>query len=159
MKIDPKISSSRGSRQVDKDKKSRNNSGSISSSLFSKILGSKDINSDSNIDILSLPEQIEAALHEVDALGRELSLKKNMESLRRFRDKIKQVVKRFQGAFVNKHFVGEDQSGTVKQLHLSRVIDDELKELTQMLMGKQKPNLEIAASVDNIKGLLIDYLK
>lgn len=159
MKINSKMPSSRGGRQVDKDKKSSKSPKSIGSSLFSKILGSKEINSDSSVDQLSLSEQIEMALQEVDSLGRELSLKKNMESLAKFRDKIKQVIKRFQGAFTNNHFVGEDQSGTVKQLYLSRVINDELKELTQTLMGKQKPSLEIAASVDNIKGLLIDYLK
>lgn len=159
MKINQKLSVSSGSRKSDSERKSSKGLRSTGGGLFSALLGSNDPDRISTVNNLSISDQIQLALQEVDLLGRELSLKKNMESLRKFREKIRQIVKKFQGAFDNRHFVGEDQSGVVKQLHLSRVINDELKGLTEMLMGKQKPNLEIAASVDNIKGLLIDYLK
>ena len=159
MKIDSKITKSNKSISSGKDRKQKKDLKQLGRGLFSKLLGSNP--SDNNVDSneLSIREQIDTALLEIDFLGRELSLKKNMESLHRFREKVRHILKQFQGAFNNRHFVGEDQSGTVKQLHLSRVIDRELKVLTETLMGKQKPNIEIAASVDNIKGLLIDYLK
>ena len=159
MKIDSKITKSNKSISSGKDRKQKKDLKQLGRGLFSKLLGSKP--SDNNVDSneLCIREQIDTALLEIDFLGRELSLKKNMESLHRFREKVRHILKQFQGAFNNRHFVGEDQSGTVKQLHLSRVIDRELKVLTETLMGKQKPNIEIAASVDNIKGLLIDYLK
>ena len=159
MKIDSKITKSSKSISSGKDRKQNKDLKQIGKSLFSKLLGSDSLENSANSNELSTQEQIDAALIEIDFLGRELSLKKNMESLYRFREKVRQILKKFQGAFNNRNFVGEDQSGTVKQLHLSRVIDQELKTLTETLMGKQKPNIEIAASVDNIKGLLIDYLK
>ena len=159
MKIDSKIGKSSKSLSKAKDRKQKKDLKHLGHGLFSKLLGSKPLENQLVSAELSTQEQIDAVLVEIDFLGRELSLKKNMESLRRFREKVRQVLKQFQGAFNNRHFVGEDQSGTVKQLHLSRVIDRELKVLTETLMGKQKPNIEIAASVDNIKGLLIDYLK
>ena len=159
MKIDSKIGKSSKSISNGKDRKQKKDLKQLSKGLFSKLLGSNPSESQIASVELTTQEQIDAVLVEIDFLGRELSLKKNMESLRRFREKVRQVLKQFQGAFNNRHFVGEDQSGTVKQLHLSRVIDRELKVLTETLMGKQKPNIEIAASVDNIKGLLIDYLK
>ena len=159
MKIDSKIGKSSKSISAGKDRKQNKNLKQLSKGLFSKLLGSNHSESQITSAELTTQEQIDAVLIEIDFLGRELSLKKSMESLRRFREKVRQILKQFQGAFNNRHFVGEDQSGTVKQLHLSRVIDQELKVLTETLMGKQKPNIEIAASVDNIKGLLIDYLK
>tara|TARA_Y100001968_G_C19102902_1_gene593434 strand:+ start:105 stop:584 length:480 start_codon:yes stop_codon:yes gene_type:complete len=159
MKIDSKVSKSSKSTISGKDRKQKKDLKQLGGGLFSKLLGSSPSDNNASSAELSIREQIDAALLEVDFLGRELSLKKNMESLRRFREKVRQILKQFQGAFNNRHFVGEDQSGTVKQLHLSSVIDRELKVLTETLMGKQKPNIEIAASVDNIKGLLIDYLK
>tara|TARA_Y100000589_G_scaffold176046_1_gene167026 strand:- start:861 stop:1340 length:480 start_codon:yes stop_codon:yes gene_type:complete len=159
MKIDSKISKSNKSVTSGKDRKQKKDLKPLGRGLFSKLLGSNPSDNVVPSMELSIREQIDAALLEVDFLGRELSLKKNMESLRRFREKVRQILKQFQGAFNNRHFVGEDQSGTVKQLHLSSVIDRELKVLTETLMGKQKPTIEIAASVDNIKGLLIDYLK
>ena len=159
MKIDSKVSKSSKSTISGKDRKQKKDLKQLGRGLFSKLLGSSPSDNDVSSAELSIREQIDAVLLEVDFLGRELSLKKNMESLRRFREKVRQILKQFQGAFNNRHFVGEDQSGTVKQLHLSSVIDRELKVLTETLMGKQKPNIEIAASVDNIKGLLIDYLK
>ena len=159
MKIDSKITKSSKSISSGKDRKQNKDLKQIGKSLFSKLLGSDSLENHAHSNELSTQEQIDAALVEIDFLGRELSLKKNMESLHRFREKVRQILKKFQGAFNNRNFVGEDQSGTVKQLHLSRVIDQELKTLTETLMGKQKPNIEIAASVDNIKGLLIDYLK
>ena len=159
MKIDTKIAKSNKTISGGKDRKQKKDLKQLSKGLFSRLLGSNPSESSVGSAELTTQEQIDAALIEIDFLGRELSLKKNMESLHRFREKVRQILKQFQGAFNNRHFVGEDQSGTVKQLHLSRVIDRELKILTETLMGKQKPNIEIAASVDNIKGLLIDYLK
>lgn len=39
------------------------------------------------------------------------------------------------------------------------VIDKKLEELTQMLLGEQKDNLNIAGTIDDISGLLIDIYK
>lgn len=41
-------------------------------------------------------------------------------------------------------------------MHISRKINEELVEMTQIVMGQEKQNIDLAASVANIKGLLID---
>jgi Uncharacterized protein conserved in bacteria len=38
-------------------------------------------------------------------------------------------------------------------------IDQKLEELTQMLMTEQKENLDVAATIDDISGLLVDIYK
>lgn len=38
-------------------------------------------------------------------------------------------------------------------------IDQKLDELTQMLMSEQKENLDVAATIDDISGLLVDIYK
>src|SRR3712207_7059354 len=38
-------------------------------------------------------------------------------------------------------------------------IDEKLKELTEMLLSDQKENLDIASSIDEITGLLVDIYK
>ncbi|WP_027624357.1 YaaR family protein [Clostridium lundense] len=38
-------------------------------------------------------------------------------------------------------------------------VDQKLEELTQMLLGDQKENLDVASSIDEIAGLLVDIYK
>ena len=102
----------------------------------------------------------EELFSELEDLGKELSLRKSMAAMERYRGAIKKILQDLipQGMESVSFQGGQTAEGT-KYYHLTRVVDENLMELAEKVMSNEKNHMEIAATVDNIKGVLIDYFK
>ncbi|PCJ19317.1 MAG: hypothetical protein COB02_07980 [Candidatus Cloacimonadota bacterium] len=151
-----KINSSNSSLISKKDKKSTSKvkkSSSFFSSLFQPVdaLEVKEEESGLNYDSI---------LEELESIGKELILKRNMGSLERYKKKIRSLLDEFNKKSQNTAFlVGGSLSNDHNQLQISRVVNDNLVDVTNKIMSSEKSSVDLAATIDNIKGLLIDYMK
>ena len=156
MKIDSKRPAPVGDGKKKRDKAKRKKSEGLG--LFERVFGSTNTDSQKVEPVTASKEQeLAQILKELDDLGRELALSKSMKALEDYTGRVKAILEDFQkNAFTEISLVGGNISGRAKEMHISRKINEELVEMTQIVMGQEKQNIDLAASVANIKGLLID---
>ncbi|MCO4783439.1 MAG: DUF327 family protein [Candidatus Cloacimonetes bacterium] len=152
MKIDsssPKIVS----KKDKKNSKTAKKTNSFFSSLFQPIQALEERPQENHFDYESIMDQLEE-------IGKELILKRNMGALKSYKERVRALIKEFSNkAHETSFLVGGSQSNDHNQLQISRVINDNLVDITNQIMGNEKSSVDLAATIDNIKGLLVDYMK
>lgn len=99
----------------------------------------------------------EAALAEIDDLGRELREHPILVNLRNYKAAVRAVLKLIvdEGlAIEERRFV--DQHGRRRVYLLVAQVDEQLEQLTRLILNKQASTIVLASKLDEIRGLLLD---
>lgn len=99
-------------------------------------------------------KQIQEMVEKIKVAGQKLKDSATEENIRQYKDNIKDYL-----TFVlkNYHKIRHDRSINYSTVYTRvEVINKEVEELTQRLLGEEKGNIDIVAEVDKITGLLID---
>ncbi len=113
------------------------------------------------IDTLQLYDNIEQGLdyvlEDIDQLGHLLREKPTFANLQNYKSAVRSFL---QTAVTHIYGVEErrfvDQRGRRRIYLLVAKIDDQLEQLTRLILSKQASNLDLASRLDEIRGLLLD---
>lgn len=128
-------------------------------SLFASIFGVTEAGTVKE-DLREAGVPVEELLEELSVLGRDLSFHRSPGALERYKKKVRQILQLFiddSQQTVNQ--LTETADGHHKQICLIKTIDENLAELTRIALDQEKSNIDLAAQIDNIRGILIDCLK
>ncbi|WP_446898562.1 YaaR family protein [Clostridium sp. LBM24168] len=102
-------------------------------------------------------EQLKNMFDNIKKKGNRLSVTKCYSDVRAYKKMIKEYLK---SVLNYMYSVKKDISFWQTQYFITvETIDKKLEELTNMLMNEQKENLNIASTIDDISGLLVDIYK
>lgn len=102
-------------------------------------------------------EQLKEMFDNIKKKGNRLSITKCYSDVVAY----KKMIKEYLGSILNHMYkIKKDISFWQTQYFITvETIDSKLEELTQMLMSEQKNNLNVAATIDHITGLMVDIYK
>ncbi|NMM62912.1 YaaR family protein [Clostridium sp. P21] len=102
-------------------------------------------------------EQLKEMFDNIKKKGNRLSITKCYADVKAY----KRMIKEYLSSILNYMYsVKKDISFWQTQYFITvETIDQKLEELTQMLMSEQKDNLNVAATIDDITGLMVDIYK
>ncbi|NMB38825.1 MAG: YaaR family protein [Firmicutes bacterium] len=105
----------------------------------------------------NIEHDLDCILEDIDELGRLLREKPTFINLKNYKAAVRSFL---QAAVEHTYGVQErrfvDQHGRRRIYLLIAKIDDQLEQLTSLLMSKQASNLDLASKLDEIRGLLLD---
>ncbi len=102
-------------------------------------------------------EQLKEMLKSIKAKGNRLAVTKSYADVRAYKRAIKEYLESILGFM---YTVKKDISFWQTQYYVTvDTIDQKLEELTQMLLSEEKDNLNVAGTVDEIAGLIVDIYK
>lgn len=102
-------------------------------------------------------EQLKMMLEDIKKKGNRLAVTKCYSDVHAYKNMIREYLK---SVLEHMYDVKKDISFWQTQYFMTvDVIDDKLKELTDMLLSEEKDNLKIAATIDEISGLVVDIYK
>ncbi len=107
----------------------------------------------------SLQEKIANLMNEIDAQSKKIEKNLHLGEIVRY----KKLVKDFLNLTINNsHTFSKDnfldRRGRHRVLSIIKKVDNELEQLTQDFLSKEKNSLKILRRMDGIKGLLVDIL-
>ncbi|MCY6371899.1 YaaR family protein [Clostridium ganghwense] len=102
-------------------------------------------------------EQLKKMLDDIKKKGNRLSITKCYADVAAY----KRMIREYLESILNYMYgVKKDISFWQTQYFITvETIDDKLEELTQMLLSDEKENLNVAATIDEITGLMVDIYK
>lgn len=102
-------------------------------------------------------EQLKEMFDNIKKKGNRLAITKCYADVKAY----KRMIKDYLSSILNYMYsVKKDISFWQTQYFITvETIDNKLEELTQMLMSEQKDNLNVAATIDDIAGLMVDIYK
>ena len=105
----------------------------------------------------SVPEQLDKLLKQIDEQGARLSKTPTFDELSHYR----QLIKNFVGEAVNRMYelhsqTGWDRMGRQKVYTTVRKVDKKLEEMAEKIRLGQAEQIDIVASHDAIRGMLVD---
>ncbi|AYD41075.1 DUF327 family protein [Clostridium fermenticellae] len=102
-------------------------------------------------------EQLKEMFDDIKKKGNRLSITKCYSDVKQYKSMIKEYLK---SVLNHMYKVKKDISFWQTQYFITvDTIDSKLEELTNMLMNEQKDNLNVASTIDEITGLLVDIYK
>lgn len=102
-------------------------------------------------------EQLKMMLEDIKKKGNRLSITKCYSDVHAYKNMIREYLK---SVLEHMYNVKRDISFWQTQYFMTvDVIDDKLKELTEMLLSEEKDNMKIAATIDEISGLVVDIYR
>lgn len=102
-------------------------------------------------------EQLKQMLEDIKKKGDRLAVTKCYSDVHAYKKMIKEYLK---SVLSYMYVVNKDISFWQTQYFMTLdIIDNKLKELTDLLLSNEKNNLEIASTIDEISGLVVDIYK
>lgn len=102
-------------------------------------------------------EQLKMMLEDIKKKGNRLAVTKCYSDVHAYKNMIREYLK---SVLEHMYDVKKDISFWQTQYFMTvDVIDDKLRELTDMLLSEEKDNMKIAATIDEISGLVVDIYK
>lgn len=102
-------------------------------------------------------EAVDGAIKSVDRAGRALKESPTIERLEAYKEAIREVLTELQKAYRVEELRGFSRYGK-RTIHvLVRVVDESLDELARLVIARSQDTLRIAARIDDIRGILLDY--
>lgn len=100
---------------------------------------------------------LEELLQKLDEIGRRLGNSFSIYDLKDYKDTLRNFLKETHGkAYGLKEEISWTRQGRPKTYQLVMLIDQELEELSRMVISKQKDQLKILEKLDTIRGFLVD---
>jgi len=113
----------------------------------------------SKIDESELQEKLERMIEEITVQGKKLAEHMDIKDLKKYRamvaDFMNEVVSKSH-KFSRENFL--DKRGRHRVYGIVKKVNDNLDELAQEIIKKEKDHLKILAKVDEIRGLLLDII-
>jgi|YNPMSStandDraft_1061717.scaffolds.fasta_scaffold06010_2 uncharacterized protein YaaR (DUF327 family) len=108
----------------------------------------------------SIKADLEELLNEIDNAGKEFSKNPTMETLKKY----KTLVKSFMEMIIKRIYKIKEKYGKKSFLKqkvyiIVEKINSKLEELTKYVLNKESSNLDLLATMDEIRGLLVDLYK
>lgn len=101
--------------------------------------------------------EIDRLMYAISEAGERLKKKLDLIELRKYQGQVKKFLQHvLGGTFAMNEQVFRDNRGRQKTMTLIKLVDQDLNELTEMVMNGEKDRLEILNKIDRIKGMLID---
>lgn len=102
-------------------------------------------------------EDLKRMLEDIKKKGNRLTITKCYADVKAYKNMIKEYLSSVLSAMYN---IKKDISFWQTQYFMTvDTIDQKLQELTDMLLSEQKENLDIASTIDDITGLMVDIYK
>lgn len=102
-------------------------------------------------------EQLKDMMEDIKKKGNRLSITKCFADVRAYKNLIREYL---DSVLKHMYEVKKDISFWQTQYFITvDTVDVKLEELTQMLLGQEKENLDIANTIDEIAGLIVDIYK
>ncbi len=102
-------------------------------------------------------EQIRKLQEDIKKKGNRLAVTKCYSDVHAYKKLIQEYLK---SVLAHMYEVNKDISFWQTQYFMTvETIDEKLKELTEMLLSEEKDNLDIASTIDEISGLVVDIYK
>lgn len=102
-------------------------------------------------------EQLKQMQEDIKKKGNRLSVTKCYSDVQAYKKLIKEYLK---SVLTHMYQVNKDISFWQTQYFMTvETIDEKLKELTNLLLSEEKDNLNIASTIDEISGLVVDIYK
>lgn len=96
-------------------------------------------------------------LKKLDEIGRRLLNTFSIYDLKNYKDTLRNFMKETSGkAYELKEETGWTRQGKRKSYQLIQLIDNELEELSRMVISKNKDQIKLVERLDTIRGLLVD---
>lgn len=103
---------------------------------------------------------LEQSLETIDDAARRLQSEVSLAALRDYKEAIRRIVtdamRRGYRVHTESVFGG---GGRRRLLYTVRLVDEQLEQLTRLLLARERDNLAIAARLDSIRGLLLDLYR
>ncbi|MGL4802938.1 MAG: YaaR family protein [Cetobacterium sp.] len=99
-------------------------------------------------------EELEAYIKEIKELGQKITITKEYPDIVKY----KQTIKSYLKSIVNYVYDlnKKDSFWDTRYFKTVNIVNEKLEELTREFIYEQKENIDIAAKIDNINGLLLD---
>ena len=126
--------------------------------LFDNLLSTEEYQQVTENDLDNNNNEIETQLKEIGIIGEKIKKNRNLTDLDQYKKKIKVFISLIlnKSESIDTKFVwNKMRKEKIAKVHL-KVIDKELKELTNIFFSEQKSVLKIASQIDKIEGILID---
>lgn len=102
-------------------------------------------------------EELKHLLNDIKKIGNRLAKTKSVRDVKRYKNYIREYL---QSVLEYMYTVKKDISFWQTEYFLTvETINNKLDELTSMLLSEEKDNLKIAATIDDITGLIVDIYK
>lgn len=108
--------------------------------------------------VAQLNERIDRALAQIEELGARLGQSLSMPDLKRYRDAIAGLMRDLTGNMVEvrTQMEWDSQAWEHRTLITVRKVNEELEQLTSMVLTQEQDRLGILAKIGEIKGMLLD---
>ncbi|MDA7028402.1 YaaR family protein [Bacillus sp. CLL-7-23] len=102
-------------------------------------------------------EQLTMLLTDIETFGKRLTKSRNFKDLARFKGMIKRFVKEaVENGLTVENSRSFDLYGNSRTLNIVKELDEKLVQLTEELMDREQPSIELLERIGQIKGLLIN---
>ena len=111
----------------------------------------------SKIEETALQEKLAGLIDDITKEGKKISKHMDVRDMQRYRGLIKEFLNEVvthSHVFQRENFL--DRRGRHRVYGMIKAIDDNLDELTELLLQEEKDNLAILGKIDEIRGLLLD---
>lgn len=111
----------------------------------------------SKIEETALQEKLAGLIEDITKEGKKISKHMDVRDMQRYRGLIKEFMNEVvthSHVFQRENFL--DRRGRHRVYGMIKAIDDNLDELTDLLMQEEKDHLAILSKIDEIRGLLLD---
>lgn len=111
------------------------------------------------IEVSQAHQRAEAGIESIDRAAALLRNHPTRENLELFKGAIRDVLSALLQAYEVETLTGFSRLGK-RTIHvLVRTVDQELDELARLVLSKAHDSLAIAAKIDDVRGLLLDFLR
>lgn len=154
MEIDPINNKKKTEKEIKKRKIKNLKSGDVSDNSINQSSGFFDVLLDTQIEISE--KELKILVDNVINAGNKFVKSPTSSNLRSYKQAIKEFLKRLEKHwYVIKSEV--DYKNSSPKLHVvAQIVDEKIKELTDVLLKKEKRTIIYASTIEEINGLLLD---
>jgi len=157
MEINPLDNRKKSEKEVKRKKGKSSNAQKLDSSEKKQVVGFFDVLVDTENQVSE--KELKLLIDDILEKGNRFVKSPTLSNLRDYKEAIKSFLKRLEKSwYIIKSEV--DFQNSIPKLHIvAEVVDEKLKELTDVLLKKEKSTLIYASTIEQINGLILDLYK
>lgn len=157
MEINPLDNRKKTEKEVKRKKGKSSNAQKLDSSENKQVVGFFDVLVDAENQVTE--KELKLLIDDILEKGNRFVKSPTLSNLRDYKEAIKSFLKRLEKSwYIIKSEV--DFQNSIPKLHMvAEVVDEKLKELTDVLLKKEKSTLIFASTIEEINGLILDLYK
>ena len=157
MEINPLDNRKKSEKEVKRKKGKSSNAQKLDSSEKKQVVGFFDVLVDTENQVSE--KELKLLIDDILEKGNRFVKSPTLSNLRDYKEAIKSFLKRLEKSwYIIKSEV--DFQNSIPKLHIvAEVVDEKMKELTDVLLKKEKSTLIYASTIEHINGLILDLYK